>query len=109
MKHTHVSKRERTLTYRAILALTIAGLLLLAVVGGQAQDSSSDSLSDDDGHEATLSAHLYKRLTLMSHSYTTLGHARIYVMTFTSPSSLPLSRPWAGLSVRWLVRPLLLI
>jgi hypothetical protein len=41
----------------------------------------------------------------MSHSYSTIGPARVLVMTFTSPSSLPLSRPWAGLSARRLVRP----
>jgi hypothetical protein len=30
--------------------------------------------------------------------YNTVGHTRMYVMTLTSPPSLPLSRPWAGLS-----------
>ena len=30
-------------------------------------------------------------------------------MTLTSPPFLPLSRPWAGLSVRWLVHQLLRI
>jgi hypothetical protein len=38
-----------------------------------------------------------------------VGHTHIYVMTLTSPPFLPLSRPWAGLSVRWLVHPLLRI
>jgi hypothetical protein len=36
--------------------------------------------------------------------YNVVGHARIHVMTvtmtLTSPPSLPLSRPWAGLSMR---------
>ena len=40
----------------------------------------------------------------MSHSYSTIGPARVTVMTFTSPPSLPLSRPWAGVSAR---RPVL--
>ena len=38
-----------------------------------------------------------------------VGHTHMYVMTLTSPPFLPLSRPWAGLSVRWLVHPLLRI
>ena len=38
-----------------------------------------------------LSVHLYKWPTLMSHSYSTIGHALMTVMTFTSPPSLPLS------------------
>jgi hypothetical protein len=32
--------------------------------------------------------------------YNTVGHTRMYVMTLTSPPTLPLSRPWAGLSMR---------
>ncbi len=32
--------------------------------------------------------------------YNIVGHARIHVMTLTSPPSLPLSRPWTGLSMR---------
>jgi len=36
--------------------------------------------------------------TLMSHSYSVVGHDRVTVMTFTSPPSLPLCRPWAGVS-----------
>ena len=32
--------------------------------------------------------------------YNTVGHARMYVMTLTSPPSLPLSSPWAGLNMR---------
>ena len=32
--------------------------------------------------------------------YNTVGHTRMYVMTLTSPPSLPLSRPWSGLSRR---------
>ena len=32
--------------------------------------------------------------------YNTVGHTRMYVMTLTSPPPLPLSRPWAGLSMR---------
>ena len=38
-----------------------------------------------------------------------VGHTHMYVMTLTSPPFLPLSRPWTGLSVRWLVHPLLRI
>jgi hypothetical protein len=30
----------------------------------------------------------------------TVGHTHMYVMTLTSPPSLPLSSPWAGLSMR---------
>ena len=56
-----------------------------------------------------LSAHYYKWPTLMSHSLPTVDHARVTVRTFTSPPSRPLSRPWAGLSVRWPVRPLLMV
>jgi hypothetical protein len=40
--------------------------------------------------------------------YNIVGHTHMYVMTFTSPPFLTLSRLWAGLSVRWLVQPLLL-
>ena len=32
--------------------------------------------------------------------YNTVGHTRMYVMALTSPPSLPLSGPWAGLSMR---------
>ena len=32
--------------------------------------------------------------------YNIVGHARMHVMTLTTPPSLPLSRPWAGLSMR---------
>ena len=32
--------------------------------------------------------------------YNTVGHTRMHVMTLTSPPTLPLSRPWAGLSMR---------
>jgi hypothetical protein len=32
--------------------------------------------------------------------YDIVGHTRLHVMTLTSPPSLPLSRPWAGLSMR---------
>ena len=32
----------------------------------------------------------------MSHTPSIVDHARVTVMTFTSPPSLPLSRPWAG-------------
>ena len=32
--------------------------------------------------------------------YNTVRHTRMYVMALTSPPSLPLSRPWAGLSMR---------
>ena len=32
--------------------------------------------------------------------YNIVGRARMHVMTLTSPPSLPLSRPWAGLSMR---------
>ena len=56
-----------------------------------------------------LSVHLYKLQTLMSHSYSTIGPTRMTVMTFTSPPSLPLSRPWAGFSARRLVRPPLMV
>ena len=38
-----------------------------------------------------------------------VGHTHMYVMTLTSPPFLTLFRPWAGLSVRWLVHPLLRI
>ena len=31
--------------------------------------------------------------------YNIVGHARVYVITLTSPPSLPLSRLWAELSV----------
>jgi hypothetical protein len=41
--------------------------------------------------------------------YNIIGHIRMDVMTLTSPPSLPLSRPWAGLSVRRLAQPHLLI
>jgi len=34
-----------------------------------------------------------------------VDHARVTVMTFSSPPSLPLSRPWAGVSAWQLVRP----
>jgi hypothetical protein len=34
----------------------------------------------------------------MSHTPPTIDHARVTVMTFTSPPSLTLSRPWAGVS-----------
>jgi hypothetical protein len=34
--------------------------------------------------------------------YNTVGHTRVRVMTLTSPPFLPLSRPWAELSVRLL-------
>jgi hypothetical protein len=36
----------------------------------------------------------------MSHTSSTGDHARMTVMTFTSPPSLPLSRPWAGVSAQ---------
>ncbi len=42
--------------------------------------------------------------TPMSHTPTILDHARVTVMTLTSPPSLPLSRPWAGVSAWQLVR-----
>jgi hypothetical protein len=32
--------------------------------------------------------------------YNTVGHTRMHVMTLTSPPTLPLFRPWAGLSMR---------
>ena len=32
--------------------------------------------------------------------YNVVGHTRMHVMTLTSPPTLPLSRPWAGLSMR---------
>ena len=32
--------------------------------------------------------------------YNTVGHTRMYDMTLTSPPSLPLSSPWAGLNMR---------
>ena len=32
--------------------------------------------------------------------YNIVDHTRMHVMTLTSPSTLPLSRPWAGLSMR---------
>ena len=41
--------------------------------------------------------------------YNTVGHARVCVMTLTSPPSLPLSRPWAELSVRRFMSSPLLI
>ena len=40
----------------------------------------------------------------MSHTPPIVDHARVTVMTFTSPPSLPLSRPWAGVSAWQLVR-----
>ena len=33
--------------------------------------------------------------------YHNMDPARLYVMIFTSPPSLPLSRSWAGLGVLW--------
>jgi hypothetical protein len=39
------------------------------------------------------------KVTFLS-CYNTVGHTRMYVMTLTSPPSLPLSSPWAGLSMR---------
>jgi hypothetical protein len=33
--------------------------------------------------------------------YHNMDPSRLYVMIFTSPPSLPLSRPWAGLGVLW--------
>ena len=33
--------------------------------------------------------------------YHNMDSARLYVMILTSPPSLPLSRPWAGLGVLW--------
>ena len=42
-------------------------------------------------------------VTFMS-CYNIVGHTRMHVMTLTSPPSLPLSRPWAGLSMRRLSR-----
>ena len=33
--------------------------------------------------------------------YHNMDPARLYVMILTSPPSLPLSRPWAGLDVQW--------
>ena len=41
--------------------------------------------------------------------YNTVGHTRMYVMTLTSPPTLPLSRPWAGLSMRRFLSSHLLI
>ena len=43
--------------------------------------------------------------------YNIIGHTRMDVMTLTrtSPPFLPLSRPWAGLSLRRLTQPHLLI
>jgi hypothetical protein len=41
--------------------------------------------------------------------YNTVGHTRMYVMTLTSPPSLSLSRPWAGLSMRRFMSSHLLI
>jgi hypothetical protein len=41
--------------------------------------------------------------------YNIVGHTRMHVMTLTSPPSLPLSRPWAGLSMRRLTQSHLLI
>jgi hypothetical protein len=38
-----------------------------------------------------------------------VGHTRMHVMTLTSPPTLPLSRPWAGLSMRRLTQSHLLI
>jgi hypothetical protein len=32
--------------------------------------------------------------------YHIVGHTRMHVMTLTSPPTLPISRPWAGLSMR---------
>jgi hypothetical protein len=32
--------------------------------------------------------------------YNTVGHTRMHVMTLTSSPTLPLSRPWSGLSMR---------
>ena len=39
------------------------------------------------------------KVTFLS-CYNTVGHTRMYVMTLTSPPSLPLSSPWAGLKMR---------
>ena len=41
--------------------------------------------------------------------YNTVGHTRMYVITLDSPPSLPLSRPWAGLSMRRFMSSHLLI
>jgi hypothetical protein len=41
----------------------------------------------------------YTDVTFLSH-YNIVGHARVSVITLTSPPSLPLSRLWAELSVR---------
>ena len=41
--------------------------------------------------------------------YNIVGHTRMHVMTLTSPPSLPLSRPWAGLSMRRFMSSHLLI
>jgi hypothetical protein len=41
--------------------------------------------------------------------YNIIGHTRMDVMTLTSPPTLPLSSPWAGLSMRRLTQPHLLI
>jgi hypothetical protein len=35
-------------------------------------------------------------------NYNSMDPARLYVMILSSPPSLPLSRPWAGLGVLWL-------
>ena len=48
------------------------------------------------------------KVTFLS-CYNTVGHTRMYVMTLTSPPSLPLSRPWAGLSMRRFMSSHLLI
>ena len=39
------------------------------------------------------------KVTFLS-CYNTVGHTHMYVMTLTSPPSLPLSSPWAGLKMR---------
>jgi hypothetical protein len=41
--------------------------------------------------------------------YNIVGRARMHVMTLTSPASLPLSRPWAGLNRRRLTQSHFLI
>ena len=51
-----------------------------------------------------LSTPLSVHYTPMSHTPPIVDHARATVMTFTSPPSLPLSRPWAGVSARRPVR-----
>jgi len=48
------------------------------------------------------------KVTFLS-CYNTVGHTRMYVMTLTSPPSLPLSRPLAGLSMRRFMSSHLLI